>query len=422
MVRLSLPPESATATRSPSRIILKRVTASPTLRSNDFSRSNAFYYRGVTPARRLAFDVLIAVEAGGFASDLLQSSSHGMMPRDAGLATEIVMGSLRRRAELDALISQGARRDIASMDIEVRTALRMGAYQLLHLSRVPDHAAVSESVDLVRRAGRTSAAGLVNAVLRHLKEKSIQLDRPTALNLPYWLMVRWDRLYGASQTDTIAQAALRQPEIFVRSVSGGEGLIATEVEGCWLVTGVVPEGLNRQDIGSQALVPLLELEPGQRFLDVCAAPGNKTMQALEYGVRAVACDSSLHRLTEVRRAKCDLVQLNAAAQLPFLPVFDRILVDAPCSGTGTLARNPEIKWRLLPDDIARHAVRQKRILEQALRCLKPGGRLVYSTCSLEPEENQEVIAAVAPAKVLSTFQRIPGRERGDGFWAAVLSS
>jgi 16S rRNA (cytosine967-C5)-methyltransferase len=376
----------------------------------------------VTPARRLAFDVLIAVEAGGFASDLLQSSSQGMTPRDAGLATEIVMGSLRRRAELDALISQGARRDIAGMDIEVRTALRMGAYQLLHLSRVPDHAAVSESVDLVRRAGRTSAAGLVNAVLRHLKEKSIQLDRPTALNLPYWLMVRWDKLYGASQTDAIAQAALQQPETFIRSVSGGEGLTATEVEGCWLVTGVVPQGLNRQDIGSQALVPLLELESGQRFLDVCAAPGNKTIQAQEYGVRAVACDSSLRRLTEVRRAKCDLVQLNAAAPLPFLPVFDRILVDAPCSGTGTLARNPEIKWRLLPDDIARHAVRQKRILEQALRCLKPGGLLVYSTCSLEPEENQEVVDAVAPAKVLSTFQRIPGRDRGDGFWAAVLSS
>jgi 16S rRNA (cytosine967-C5)-methyltransferase len=175
--------------------------------------------------------------------------------------------------------------------------------------------------------------------------------------------------------------------------------------------------LQVQDISSQTIVPLLDLQPGQTFLDVCSAPGNKTAQALETAVHGIACDVSPVRLRLVRRVGIPLVALDATQPLPLARRFDRILVDAPCSGTGTLGRNPEIKWKLRPDDIADLQQRQVAILRNALALLAPGGRLVYSTCSLEPEENEGVVATV---NVCDTHQRIPGRDRGDGFFAAVI--
>jgi 16S rRNA (cytosine967-C5)-methyltransferase len=174
------------------------------------------------------------------------------------------------------------------------------------------------------------------------------------------------------------------------------------------------------DIGAQSVVPLLGLEPGHRFLDLCAAPGNKTLQALETPVKAVACDASPARLKSILASNVQKVLLDATLPLPFGPIFDRVLVDAPCSGTGTLGRNPEIRWRLAASDIIRHSDRQKRILRAALACLRPGGRLVYSTCSLEQEENKDVVTAVAAGRVQSEVLRLPGREPGDGFFAAVL--
>jgi 16S rRNA (cytosine967-C5)-methyltransferase len=156
-------------------------------------------------------------------------------------------------------------------------------------------------------------------------------------------------------------------------------------------------------------------------LDLCAAPGNKTLQILEAKPKVVvAADSSGARLAAMPPV-CPRVRLDAETPLPFQAAFDRILVDAPCSGTGTLARNPEIKWRLAPADIAAHAARQREILANALEALKPGGRLVYATCSLESRENEEVVLAVAPGRVVMTTTRLPGREPGDGFFAAVLS-
>jgi 16S rRNA (cytosine967-C5)-methyltransferase len=183
---------------------------------------------------------------------------------------------------------------------------------------------------------------------------------------------------------------------------------------------VAAAGVSRfriQDIGSQAIVPLLELQPGQSLLDLCAAPGSKTAQALEFGVRAIACDIHPHRLQSLQGLNAPLVLLDAAAPLPFSARFDRILLDAPCSGTGTLARNPEIKWRLTPADIQELAARQSAILANALAALAPGGTLVYSTCSLEREENDDV---VAPYRVSRILRRLPGRDPGDGFFAAVI--
>jgi 16S rRNA (cytosine967-C5)-methyltransferase len=219
-------------------------------------------------------------------------------------------------------------------------------------------------------------------------------DIATELSLPRWLLDRWQRRYGAELADKLARAALAEPAT-VTSASG---------------RGQAP--------ASQEIVPLLSIEPGMTVLDVCAAPGNKTVQALAAGASVVACDRYLSRLREVPRDALRIVA-DAAVGLPLAKEFDRILVDAPCSGTGTLARNPEIKWRLELSDIQSFPPLQRHILKNALNYLKPGGKLVYSTCSLELEENQ---AVVADLPVKETHVWLPGHNSsGDGFFAAVIT-
>ncbi|HLI85838.1 MAG TPA: transcription antitermination factor NusB [Bryobacteraceae bacterium] len=360
------------------------------------------------PARTAAYDILRKTEAGGYASDLLRAAS--LDARDAGLASQIVFGVLRFRAQLDFLIGHYAGR-ARKLDAEVRTALRMGIYQLRYLERVPAHAAVADSVELVKRARKASAAGFVNAVLRKVDRAPVEWpNREIELSCPEWMLARWERQYGAETAAGIARAALSEPETYVR---------------------ITPAGARVQDIGAQSIIPLLGLEPGVRFLDLCAAPGNKTAQALEAGVRTVACDVHLHRLVEMRNLNVPLVVLDGTRPLPFRSgfergIFDRILVDAPCSGTGTLGRNPEIKWRLKSEDLLDLQRRQGALLANALEALSPGGRLVYSTCSLELEENEGVIARVTGDGrrwvVKRATHRIPGRDPGDGFFAAVLES
>ena len=381
----------------------------------------------MSPARQVAFDVLLLVEQGGFASDLLLSHSRRLDSRDSGLASEIVYGCLRFQAQLDFLIEQLSGRAPRRLDREVLIALRMGVFQRRWLDRVPAHAAVSESVDLIKRAGKRSAAGLANAVLRKVHRDPVDWpDRATALSHPAWLLDRWSAQYGAETAEKIAHAGLRQPATYVRIPSGvvPDGLVAEAagVAGCFRVLAGERGGLRVQDIGSQAVVPLLDLRAGLSFLDVCAAPGNKTAQALESGVRAVACDRHLSRLKGLRALECGLVVLDGLKPLPFRRRFDRILLDAPCSGTGTLARNPEIKWRLQPEDLARHHARQVALLSNALEALNPGGRLVYSTCSLEREENEAVLESVLGNVPETRMIRIPGLDPGDGFFAAVIGS
>ena len=347
----------------------------------------------ISPARQIAFEILRKVHHGGYASDLLFQRAAQLDSRDAGLASEIVFGCLRFQAQLDYLI---ARRVPRAPEPEVLIALRMGIYQLRYLDRIPPHAAVGESVELVKRLGRAPAAGLVNAILRKTDRTPVPWpDRATALSMPAWLLDKWDARFGRETADQIATAFLQPAENYIAS------------------TG------RTQDIGAQSIVPLLDLHPGQTFLDLCAAPGNKTAQAIQQGVRAIACDIHFHRLKQMRDLNCSAVVLDATQPLPFRGKFDRILIDAPCSGTGTLGRNPEIKWRLKPSGLIDLHAKQVALVRQAIEHLCPGGRLVYSTCSLEKEENELLIQEIPGA--WQTTVRLPGVNAGDGFFAAALS-
>jgi len=367
------------------------------------SRSFAAILDLVSPAREIAFRVLQRVHGGGYATDLLRRETGAA--RDLALAESIVLGCLRYQSQLDYLIEHFSGRKQLKLDDVVRIALRMGIFQLRYLDRIPAHAAVTESVDLVKQAHKRSAAGFVNAVLRKVNRKPVAWpDRATELSIPAWMLERWQHQYGEPAAAAIARAALEQPEAAINPATG-----------------------RQQDPGAQSIVPLLDIQPGMTVLDLCAAPGNKTAQILtlvnNVGARVVACDRYLKRLVDVP-AEAQRVVLDAATTLPFNTKFDRILVDAPCSGTGTLGRNPEIKWRLRPNDLARFAGLQRKILEHALPHLKPGGKLVYSTCSLEKDENEDVIAQVMAGLpgALSTHLRLPGRDPGDGFFATAFSS
>jgi len=391
----------------------------------------------ISPARKIAFRVLAEVAEGAYASDALREQSHSLDARDAGLAAQIVFGCLRYQGQLDYLVSLYAGRPIGRLDTVVAIALRAGVFQLRYLERIPVHAAVNESVEFVKQSKR-SAAGLVNAVLRKVNREPVRWpDEQTELSCPERLLARWRRHFGADQARAIAAAGLLEPAAYIRVRPGEEGARGiftertqvfaerTQIEGAWRLLGAAPVGTRLHDISSQAIVPLLDLRAGQAYLDLCAAPGNKTVQAIETPLSlAVACDVSERRLREVPPV-CPRVVLDATRALPFSRRFDRIFIDAPCSGTGTLARNPEIKWRVEPADFARFAGLQTEIVAQALKVLAPDGKLLYATCSLEEEENEEVIRRTLKAetglRVERKMWRLPGRDEGDGFYAAVLA-
>lgn len=455
----------------------------------------------ISPARATAFDVLLRVERdAAFATDALDARLEGLEKRaDAALATELTLGVLRWQRLLDFLLEQFTKQRVALLDAEVRLALRLAIYQLRFLSRVPAAAAVNDSVELVKRARKSSAAALVNAVLRRAARDPAtrgpadvllprDLPAPERLGIllshPTWLVERWLHRYGEPTTRELLEANNRAPRLTaavvdVASMSDVRAALAEAgfdtAPGRWLAAAIelreLPSGgfkhLRRelgagrmivQDEASQMIPLLADVRPGQRVLDLCAAPGGKTARLSRHAGQGtvVASDLHLHRLRQtgellagVAAANVSLVALDGTHPLPFSARFDRVLVDAPCSGTGTLARNPEIRWRLQPQDLPALAEKQEALLRQGLAQLAPGGRLIYSTCSLEPEENEHVVAAVLTERdsmrivsgqralalhLLSGveaaglfdaqgfFRTLPGRDSTDGFFAAVMEA
>jgi 16S rRNA (cytosine967-C5)-methyltransferase len=354
----------------------------------------------ISVARQAAFDVLQSVARGGYASDILRARTRQLTSRDAGLAGQIAFGCLRFQAQLDHLIARYSGRNPGELDQAVRIILRTAIFQLRYLTKIPTHAAVHEAVELTKLHKR-AAAGFVNAVLRKVNCDPVPWpDLATELSCPAWLLDRWTGHFGAEPARKIAAAALEEPVPYMRNQ-------------------------RFHDIGSQAIVPLLDLQPGQTYLDLCAAPGNKTLQALETPLAlAVACDISPRRIRDIPPV-CPRVVLDATRPLPFEAKFDRIFIDAPCSGTGTLSRNPEIKWRVQQPDFANFHARQVQIALQAVRLLAPDGKLLYATCSLESEENEDVVRTlmerVPELQCERTLWRLPGHDEGDGFYAALLS-
>ena len=372
------------------------------------------------------------MERGGYAADLLFRRGGNLLPPDAALAHEIVFGVLRRRAQLDFLLQAHLSKPLAKLDVEVLLALRMGAYQLHFLERVPAHAAVSESVSLVRAARKVSATGMVNAVLRKVMDAALPEAWPnpaTALSVPGWMLERWQRAFGEERAAGIAGAFLQKPDVYTRLPKAGSAadypgleLVETEIPGCLQVLKGNPQvaGLRQSDIGSQWVGTLLQAGPGDTVLDLCAAPGNKTAVVAETARIGAACDANLQRLLAMREEGLPRVQIDATQPLPFRGAFSRILLDAPCSGTGTLSRNPEIRWRLTPEKLREFPPIQRAMLRNALAALAPGGVLVYATCSLEIEENENIVRDVCHDYEVEIARRMPGESPGDGFFAAVI--
>ena len=374
----------------------------------------------VTPARMAAFRVLLAMERSSNAhcDDLLRAPAiESLSQVDRNLTTALVMGVLRWQLALDAVAARYLQRK-SQLDPAVAIALRLGAFQLLKMDRIPPHAALAESVELTKVSGHSYASGMVNAVLRRVAEgaSSIILD-PIAAH-PAWMIARWKRQFGSEAVRSIVAYDQQAPAAIVRWNAEPDAIAETLSAGSFLARarglpeGMAPlEGMRIQDEGSQLIAELAG--GGTRILDCCAAPGGKTAILAENNPQAeiTACDISESRLNAMRRtfarepvtAKIHCV-LADATDLPFHSStsnsgdFDLILCDAPCSGTGTLARNPEIKLRLAASDLQRQRERQIAILHAAYRVLAPGGRLVYSTCSLEPEENLMVVLALLAAE------------------------
>jgi 16S rRNA (cytosine967-C5)-methyltransferase len=415
----------------------------------------------VSAARRAAFEILREVEAGAFSSILLAADEPKLKPSDRALCHELVLGVLRWQLWLDQLIEHYAKRAVETLDFPVLLALRLGLYQLRFLTRVPDAAAVNESVNLVRSARVSSAAAFVNAVLRRAIRESeydpagaiVEPTEKLAIETshPVWLIQRWANEFGLEETEAFARANNRVPptafRVVDRDFTDFENQLAVEpskvAENAWRVEGntsllreLAANGkIYLQDEASQLVAQTVAAQPGERVLDLCAAPGGKTTliaQRAGDGALIVAADrspkrlntvvstSALHKLTQIK-----FVVLDAAQPLPFAPgAFDRILIDAPCSGTGTLRRNPEIRYRISEHDIHTLATQQKLFLKNAASALKPGGQLVYSTCSVERDENEDVIGAFleshAHFQAINTIRTWPQREGTDGFFIASL--
>jgi len=385
----------------------------------------------VSSARAAAFDILLRVERElAYASELLHSSNYQRLSTpDHALATELVMGVIRWRSRLDAEITTASAQPLSRLYLEILIALRLALYQFLHLDRVPQRAALHESVELVKRARKRSAAPFVNAVLRKLTAASRitqasteDCNSPESLARsfahPAWIVERWVREYGLSVAHQICQHDQEIPTTVIRLRSAAADADLHE-EGISLAPGGILAAARRveagdvtnteafrsgqisiQDEASQLVADLLGAsEKAFRILDCCAAPGGKTLALADHHPNAAITAIELHphraRLLQERlRPHAPHVQVVAAdvRDLPRLSKFDLVLADVPCSGTGTFARNPEIKWRLRPDDLAQLTKRQLAILRSAQAQVASGGRLIYSTCSLEKEENENVVA------------------------------
>jgi 16S rRNA (cytosine967-C5)-methyltransferase len=434
----------------------------------------------IAAARRAALDALTDIEERG--TDLGESVAR-VRPtlgdeRDRALLLELVAGTLRMQGAIDFQLAQRVSRPLPRLDAQVLRVLRLAAFQLLYLDRIPAAAAIDDAVELTRRAKKSSAAGLVNAVLRALSRERGRLtwpERPRAIESatdtqalilylatvhshPVWLVERWLARHGAdsverwltfnNQTPSLCLApnlaVVSQDELALELAEAGVETRPTRVathgltvsSGHPLTTRAFLDGhCVVQDEASQVIAEIAAPEAGGRMLDLCASPGGKTIhfaaRAGQSGV-VVASDVRPHRIDVLRRTlrRCHassvrVVHIPSVSTLPFRAgAFDTVFIDAPCSGLGTIRRDPDIRWKRTPGDLARFAEAQLSLLERSADLVPAGGRVIYSTCSSEAEENEEVIERFvrkrpdfAPSRVHHTW---PFRDELEAFFGVVL--
>jgi len=380
-----------------------------------------------TPARWAAFQALQRVRSGELADRAFERAAEGLDRRARAWALELLLGTLRLQGRIDHLLTHVVRPGLDRLEPAVLDVLRLGAYQLLAMDSVPAYAAISQSVELVRAAGAPRAAGLVNGVLRTLSREAGRLPFPDPVadpvghlstwgSHPRWLLERWLRRWPLAEVQALVEANNRRPELYVVPL----GLTAEEARQRLAAAGIEAEPsvlYERvlhvrppavaadvlavlpavvQDPGAALVAPYAAPPAGARVFDLCAAPGGKSLALADRGAQVVAADVAPVRVRKLRQnvervGWADRVRVLVAdgRQPPFpFGCADLVLLDVPCTGTGTLRRHPDARWRLQPEDLERLPRLQAALLEAAAPLVRAGGWLVYSTCSLEPEENE----------------------------------
>ncbi len=396
-------------------------------------------------------------EQGAYADRAFHREAKGLDPRERSFAMQLAFGTVQRRLSLDYMIERLAR-PVAELDPATLAALRLGLYQLAFLDGGGAHAVVGESVELAK-IGPGGGHKLVNAVLRRAARELPRLpsdDRPAgaaiAHSYPEWLVHLWWQTYGGDETRALlrrgneaAEVALRANALVTTRNELAAALpVATTAAGDELPEGLVVDGpfdahghelwrsgaYATQSRAAMLVARTLDPQPGERVLDLCAAPGGKTthiaaLMRSEGEVVAVERHAgradALRRTCERMRATNVTVQIGDAARFVADEPFDRVLVDPPCSGLGTLQGHPDLRWRASPAGIEEMAVAQASILAAAVAALRPGGTLVYSTCTLSPHENEQVVAACG-LRLESERLVLPHRDRSDGFYIARMTT
>lgn len=432
----------------------------------------------ISPARITAFEILSKIASDkAFSAVLLPFYEEKLSPKDRALVHELTLGILRKQLYLDRIIELLTKKKIGKFDAEVLVSLRMGLYQILFLDKIPHSAAVNESVNLVQKAKKTSAKGLVNAILRKASREKIEptfeseVEKLSIENShPRWLVEKWTKDFGIEETEKLLKANNETPRLVFRlTAKSAEKTVETLkklgldleesqiIAGAWIVKkpnemlyAYARQGkIYFQEESSQLVGSLIKLGENQRFFDVCAAPGSKTtfaaLQNAHLENRRIFAGDRHRNRTKFLRENCRkqgaksvaIAQYDAEDGLPFAAdSFDLVLVDAPCSGTGTLRHNPEIRYSLTEKDLEDLTKKQLEILENASNVLKKGGNLIYSTCSLENEENEKIVNDFLrrnpkfqkrlpdlPPGFLTKegFARtFPHRDKTDGFFIAKL--